>query len=364
MKKTLLATSALALVAASASAVDVEMYGQVNKGIFAFDDGVSTDVVIVDNDKSSTRIGLKGSQVLDNGLTASVLFETELQSNASNTFTQANFGATPAVTTPVDADSGDLEERHARVGIAGNFGGIFIGQQSTATDAIALQDLAGAGDVMDSGVADIGGGLQFRNSATGAAAGTVGSLVGNMDGPRDNSIRYDSPIVNGFQGRVAASQGGDVDAGVFYDGAFEGFKVKGALGYQMNGDRAAGATAADSTLSGSVSVAMDNGLAATLAAGSQALENEAAGQDDPMYYYAKVGYSWDQFEVAADYGNYENFNVATAADEEASTFGLAAQMNMGHGVSLSALYRNFDADITGTDTDSIDLYGVNMRVKF
>ena len=76
MKKALFATSALAVagfVAADASAVDVEMYGQVNKLFAVSDDGQNTETTVWDNDNSSTRFGMKGSQALDNGLTASVL---------------------------------------------------------------------------------------------------------------------------------------------------------------------------------------------------------------------------------------------------------------------------------------------------
>src|SRR5690606_40837471 len=125
MKKSiLLATSAIlaaGLVAVDAKAADVELYGQVNKGVVYFDDGVNEDIVIVDNDFSSTRFGLRGSKAINHGLTASFLIEGELQNgNASDAFTQAAAGRRVA-----DAGASTWTERHTRIGVAGNWGALF-----------------------------------------------------------------------------------------------------------------------------------------------------------------------------------------------------------------------------------------------
>ena len=55
---------------------------------------------------------------------------------------------------------------------------------------------------------------------------------------------------------------------------------------------------------------------------------------------------------------------AAPAEDKLNSFGLGAQYNMGQGVSVAALYRNLNADRTAVDLKSINLYGVNMRVKF
>lgn len=352
MKKILLATTAFAAVAASASAVDVEMYGQVNKGVFAIDDGVSTDVSIIDNDFSSTRLGFKGAQALDNGLTASVLFEAEMQSNASDVITQGTVATNSSA--PVST-GGTFAERQARVGLGGNWGAVFVGQQSVATDSAAEQDLVGARDVMGSDLEDIGGGYQFRNSAGALTGTTVSDIFDNFDGGRTDAIRYDSPIYNGFQGRASLAQGGDADMAVYYAGEMSGMKVKGALGYMMNNDEATGSTAAEEALIASFTAKHESGLAGTIAYGKAKVENA----DDPKNLYLKAGYSWDNKEVAVDYGKAD-----ASATTEGTTYGVAGQMNLGSGVSVGGLFRQFEADITGTDTDEVKLYGVNMRVKF
>ena len=48
----------------------------------------------------------------------------------------------------------------------------------------------------------------------------------------------------------------------------------------------------------------------------------------------------------------------------ARAYGLGGQYNMGSGVSVAGLYRKYDANVTATSGQDIDLYGVNMRVRF
>lgn len=355
MKKSVLFASAAVAaiaVAADAAAVDVELYGQVNKGVMMVDDGQSENFNVVDNDFSSTRIGFKGTQALDNGLTASVALEAELQGNASDSITQAQKDSGTGATS--------FNERISRVGLAGDFGAVFVGQIHTATNKVAEQDLAGASDVLGSDIEDIGGGTSFLNSANVAQA-TIGATTDNMDGNgRQDAIRYDSPIVNGFQGRVSVSQGGTADLGVFYSGKVDAFQVKGALGYVNNYDAAPGTVdTIGSRISGSVTAKHDNGLGATVSYGTQ--ENNVAGRDDATALYLKVGYTWDAFEVAADYASHED---VAANNDEVTYMGVAGQYNLGNGVSAAAYYKTFELDRTAVSTQDVDVYGVNMRVKF
>lgn len=374
MKKTLLATTALAFVAATASAVDVELYGQVNKGLYGYNDGQDTNTVINDNALSSTRFGFKGAQALDNGLTASVLFEGEMASNPSDGYTQSATSGNGGTATTPGSNSPSFAERQARVGVSGNFGGIYVGQQSTAIDGVTTQDLTGAQDVMTADYRKIGGGLNFRAKAAGKAlqGWNVNNMTSSIATNRADSIRYDSPIFAGFQGRASIAQGGDSELAAYYDGAYGDFKVKGAAGIQMvNSATTTASNAVESNMGASLSVAHTSGLAGTVAYTAQNLDKKTAGADEGTGWYAKVGYAWDAFEVAADYGTNENFRSATAHDDELTATGLAAQYNLGNGVTVAGLYRNFDADAsTGSTaaskvkTESIDLYGVNMRVKF
>jgi len=394
MKKALMASTALVaagFIAADASAVDVELYGQVNKAFVVYDDGQATDSTVADNDKSSTRFGFMGSQALDNGLTASVLIEGELQNNASNAFTQNQAGTDgDTASTPTVGTGSNFRERHTRVGVAGDWGAVFLGRLSSATDGVAEQDLAGAGDVLGSDVSRFGGGLNFTNDS--ATTGTVADIYDldrgagdvnitvnqgitqgaggvNFDGnQRIDGVRYDSPIFNGFQGRLSVAGGGDVDGAVYYNGKYEEYAIKAGLGYvRYNDGTSVVNNALESQITGSVSVKHDSGIAGTFAMGERSLDNKAAGIEDPGYWYIKGGYAWDAFEVAADYGTYSDYITTQTADHEMKAMGLAGQYNLGNGVSVSGLYRNFGFESDDANLDNaedISLYAVNLRVKF
>ncbi|MFT7144113.1 MAG: putative porin [Alphaproteobacteria bacterium] len=349
MKKTLLlATGALmaAGFAVDANAVDVELYGQVNKVAVSTDNGTSTETTFNDNDKSSTRVGLKGEQALDNGLTASVLVEYELNTDTSNA----------DLMTTTSSTASTLTERHARVGIAGDFGAVFVGHTSTATDGIYEIDLAGASDLMGSSFNKIGGGTAFAQKSGTTAAQTVNSSFTNFDGGRADLVAYHSPVVSGFQGQLTTSEGGDIQAAVRYSGKYDAFAVKAGLGYEMNEDRTTAATD-EAKLAGSISVKHDSGIAGTVAYGQANNENGA----EASTVYVKAGYAFDAFEVAVDFAKSE---ADDALNTEGKSFGIGGQYNLGHGVSLAAAYRTMEVEKDAANYDDIDQIMANLRVKF
>ena len=349
MKKTILmaagAVVAAASAATSAQAVDVELYGQVNKAVMAVDDGTETATHFVDNDKSSSRIGVRGEQMLDNGLTASVLFEFQSEANSSS----------GSLNDDAKDGSNNVSERHSRVGLAGDFGALFLGKTSTATDGIAEIDIAGASDVMGSYLGRFGGGVAVSGT-------TVSGYTTNFDGisagtdDRASGISYHSPVFNGVQARAAVVQGGTADLALRYSGKIDAFMVKAGIGYVSNNDDAA---AYESTMAGSISAKHDSGLGATFAYGTA--EAKATGSDDPSNMYFKVGYTFDNMEVAADFGQTDDL---AGNDSELTAYGLAAQYNLGNGVSAGALYRTLEADDSTDNYDEINVFLANMKVKF
>lgn len=346
MKKTLLmATGALmaAGFAADAKAVDVELYGQVNKTLMVTDNGTDSEFAVRDNDKSSTRVGLKGEQMLDNGLTVSVLAEYEM--NGDNTRDKSGTEVTSGST------GSNLVERHARVGVAGAFGTVLVGHTSVATDSAAEQDMAGVSDLLGSDIRRFGGNTAFGGSIT--TGTTVTDTFATFDGDRADVVAYNSPVINGVQARLSTSEGGEVQGAVFYKGKYDAVAVKAALGYESNST-----DGIDNTIMGSVSLKHDSGLAATYAYGQEEAESSATAEAD-MHYF-KVGYAFDAFEVAADYATHEADNSGL----EGKAFGIGAQYNLGHGVSVAGAYRNLEAEDNAGDADDIDLIMANVRVKF
>lgn len=369
MKKSiLLATSAIiasGAVAVNAQAVDVELYGQVNKGVMGYNVGGDSEVAIVDNDVSSTRFGLRGEQQLDHGLTASVLLEAELQTAGRATDDVNNTG-----TAPTAAAANGFLERHARVGLAGQWGALFVGRTSSATDGITEIDLGAVSDIMNSATDRIGGGLEIV-----AAGSTVSDLTDNIDGiafdggvgvdanegDRADLVRYDTPIVNGLQGRIAYVQDGDIDASVLYNTKHDALEIAAGLGYIQYNDTAA--FGAQKAIAGSVSVAHDNGVSVTAALGKRYFDDTTA--NDPKFGYVKVGYQMGNTGFAVDYARHEDSLVtAGATGTTVNAYGLGVQQDLGHGVSAAAYWRKLDANVAGSAEQGVDVYGVNMRVKF
>ncbi|RYG61109.1 MAG: porin [Alphaproteobacteria bacterium] len=353
----------------AAHAVDIDLYGVVNKSLMVYDDGQNTETTIVDNNNESTRIGLAGEQKLDNGLTASALLEMQNRSNASSQLTQ---NTTPGQSsTPTNFTEG-LTERIARVGLAGDYGALFIGQQDVATDDAPLRDLNAASSVINPNVASFGGNLVFRNS-TGSAVNLDGTDVTpnifalglNGDIVAADSIRFNSASYNGLNGSASVSQGGDTDLTLRYANTYYNFEFDTALGHTFNNDADSSATnQLNGITMGSASVKHSSGLGATLSYITTHLGNRTAGVEDAQGYYAKVGYGWDAYGVAAEYGKYKN-PIAAAADQEMDVYGVGAEYNLGQGVTTNALYRNLSADISGQSSiEDIDIVTVGMRVKF
>src|SRR5687767_10181284 len=73
-----------AQVAPSQQGVTVQLYGQMSRSVMFADDGHQSKWFHVDNQPSSTRIGINASGQIAPGLRAGGRIETEMKSNPSN----------------------------------------------------------------------------------------------------------------------------------------------------------------------------------------------------------------------------------------------------------------------------------------
>lgn len=371
------AVAATALTATSAMAVDVKLYGVVDKAMMMHDDGNTTEATVVDNNNESTRFGFAGEQKLDNGLTASALFEVEHNSNPSNAITQSGTGTNHSQANTPGSTSAGINERMARVGLAHDaFGAVFLGQQDLATDDAFAHDLTAASSVINPNFAAFGGGLVFQtktgstyaNTSLGGSNLTPTLFALGNDGALNggDAIRYNSPVFADFNGSLSVAQGGNVDATVRYAKDFGMVAVDGAIGHTfVNSTTTTTGPVQEGVTLASLSAKHKSGLGATLAYGLQDYAHKGAGVEDPEVFYAKVGYAWGPYGVAADYAKGKNPVVATATDHEMDSFGVGAEYALGNGVTLGALYRNYSADVTGvSNIEDINLGVMNMKVKF
>lgn len=282
----------------------IQVYGQINKGILAFDDGdESTSYGLVDNDNSSTRLGIRSTTAFDSGWEMFSNLEFEYQPHASNVVNQLDKNG-------ADYGFDKTNFRKAEIRLSSErFGEFWFGQGSMASDGTAEVDLSGTGVIAYASVADIGGGL-FRLSDGDLSDVSTSAAFSDLDGlGRKMRIRYDTPSFSGF--RLKASYGQDVlndeddslyDVAATYEGDYDTFQVAAAVAYSWDdgADR--------NTLDGSVSgLHTPTGLSLTVAGG----QRDDAG--DPTYGYVKLGYERDFFSVgstafAIDYYSGDSIN--------------------------------------------------------
>lgn len=311
------------------------------------DNGNDDTFRVGDNSMSETGFGFRGAQSVGHGLTASFLIEGDLHDDDSTR--HYDLSATDA---PSDSPAG-FEEHHARVGLSGGFGAVFMGRTSSATDGITEIDLGSVSDLMGSDMAAFGGAINLGGDTFEGTFDNMDGFAAGHDDDTVNLVRYDTPVFNGFQGAVAAANGGDVDAAVRYGAKFGATEVKAGIGYAK-----VNSTGRDNEQwSGSVSARHDSGLNGTFAYGQQ----DVGPGRDPEFMYAKVGYDIGNWGLAVDYGKTEELNFA---DRDGKAWGAGAQYDFGNGVSTAVMYRDLDIDIAGTPTRDGKLVVTSLRVKF
>lgn len=277
--------------------VKVTVFGQINRGVLFHNDGKQTDVYNVDNNNSSTRLGLLGEARVSPDWTVNSALEFDLRSNSSTQVSRASENGNGADTPTL----GPFRIRRAEVGVANaQYGTLLLGRGSTATDGIAENDLSGTALASyASSFSYVGGNLQFSNAAGRTATDpTYGTVFDDFDGFRDDRLRYDTPIFAGLQGSTSFAQGGYWDVALRYTEKIEGISVVAGVGYakvkNTNPSPLASGNVND-RLAGSVAALLPNGLNALVSLGRA--DAALPGRDDPTTWYAKLGYRAKLFEI-------------------------------------------------------------------
>ena len=194
------------------------------------------------------------------------------------------------------------------------FGVLWLGQGSMASDGTAEVDLSGTDVIGYSNVSDLAGGQLFAFAdRNGLSAVNVGSVFSNLDGlSRKLRVRYDTPSFAGFT--LSSSYGTQVvpepteidvwDVALRYAGEFGGFKMASAVAYSDTGSA--------NRYDGSLSVLfVPTGISVTAAGGYD------DGLDSPggRYLYGKLGYQrqfLEQGVTAISIDAYTGDDIATA----------------------------------------------------
>jgi len=343
--------------------VSVQLYGQVDRAFVAADDGNSSDYYFVDNDSSSSRIGLLGEAKVNDDITIGTRMEFEYQSNPSNVVNQDG----------KDPDGSSFDDRWVDAQFTSKrFGKVYLGKGSTASDGTSEMDLSGTSVVGYASVEDIAGGILFYNDDTNArSSATVASAFSDFDGlSRRNRVRYDSPDFGGFQlSGSLLSDGGDV--ALRYAAKWgEDWKFAAAAAYA---DPQAVSDTVDNQYNGSASILHSSGVNLTVAGGFQDLDSDALNpdgtsrDDDPTFYYAKLGYRAKWFEVgetrfSVDYAR--NDDVAQDGDQARSAGLQVVQDFPEWGSEYYIGYRWYGLDRQLADFEDINALMTGVRVKF
>ncbi len=329
--------------------------GQVNPAFNVVDDGISTDVYIVDNDTSGTRFRLDADAPLGETALGATL---EIGASPNNSYDVSQLDS------QTDAD---FNVRRAEVTFRDDrYGRLQLGKGSSAADDTAEYDLSlVAGPIMYAGVADIAGGIFFTDGAE-LSGTTVGDAFYDFDGDRLARVRYDSPMFGPVQGSASYGQDDQWAAAVTLGGDYGDWSgwtlgdftvLAAASVYNTDDD------AVDYAYAASGSVKYDPiGVSLTLSTGGYRLDEG----DDPSNFYAKVG--WDTSLTAlgetgfgVDYTHGENISADGA---DGTSYGLAAVQKIDrYGIDLYAQLRWYELD-QPTDPDLRNVTVGTFGTKF
>lgn len=342
------------MVSSTNANVDVELYGQINRAALWADNGDSSKTYFVDNDFSSTRMGINAKAKATDDLDIGGKIEYELLSNSSAKVNQEN------------QDSGaELKLRWADTYLKSkSLGKLSLGHGSTFSDGTAETDLSGTTVTANSKLyAMAGGQLFYDDSSNELSSTTVKNVFNNLDGlSRKDRVRYETPSFAGFSVGGSATEGGAFDAGLKYSRKFDGMTMAGAIAWADPQDLDPDV---DYQLDGSLSLLLDMGLNFTLAGGQENMNQD--GRDDGSFWYGKVGYKANLFSpgvsaFSIDYGQFDDF---VQNNDQGKSFGLAyVQSVKDWGTDFYLAYRLYQLDRDAHEFDDINAVWGGLRLKF
>jgi predicted porin len=344
--------------------VSLQVYGQVNKALLIFDDGVDSDAFIVDNDASGSRLGFTGKATIKPGWSAGFLMEFDVQDSATDKINQFND----------EGNDNEIVIRHNNLWIESErLGRITLGQGSTAADGAHGVSLA---NTLRGAAPDQDGGLFVRDNALGTEL-KINQFASDLDAPRDDVIRYDSPSIYGF---IASASWGDddyADVALRFKKEFNSIRIAAAVAYQWD-DRAGDER---EIFGGSASIMhVPTGLFLNGAAATRDIDEEDGGE---MWFLQggieKKFLPYGATTLFVDYASYEGIadgiNLGSViaprvvSDSEATRWGFGVVQKIDSAamdIYAQAQFWEFDSEINGAsfDDEDVSTFIIGSRIKF
>jgi Skp family chaperone for outer membrane proteins len=346
------------IVSSSAGNIKLSISGQVNRAVNVADDGKNTDAYFVDNDASNSRVRFIGTAKATDDLTIGSRIEVAFAPNDSSSVNQND-------EDNGNLNSGDnfLDERWAEVSLASKrFGKLSLGKGDAASNNSAEVDLSKTDVVQYASIADIAGGMLFRQSSGDSLTTVkVSDAFKDLDGlSRKNRLRYDTPTFYGFSlaGSLISDQRWDTS--LWWGGQGYGFKAAGAAAIaNPNQDNT------NYQYDGSFSLLHEaSGLNLTLSAGLLDYDGRNAGTN----LWGKLGwltrfFPAGQTAFAVDYDRSTNFPTGT--DQGYSVGAAAVQQFEDYGTELYVQYRLYSLDRNvEPSVQNMNVGTIGARVKF
>lgn len=334
--------------------VRLTLSGQVNRGVLYVDNGDSEEFFHVDNDNSSTRVRFIGEAPLNDEVKVGTQIEVQFESNS-----------TAAIRIDQDSPAGpnNFTERKLELyADSKTFGRLWVGQGDTASNGTSEQDISGTSVIGYSSIGDYAGGIAFFNDQSQSLGPRIGQVFSNFDGlSRDDRLRYDTPRFSGFYASTSAVDGGSWDVAGRFAGDVGNTRIVAAASYANASSRQG-----FEQYSGSASVRFPIGISLTGAIGQREIDDRNSG-DDPMFYYAKLGYTFNPLSfgstsIAVDYAASDDLNQD---GDEAQVYGAFLVQNFDKiATEFYMGVRNHELDRENADFDDIFAALTGARVKF
>ncbi len=311
--------------------------GQVNPAFNIVDDGMSTEVFIVDNDSSSSRLRFDVDAPLGETAMGGTL-EIGASPNNSNSVSQLE----PNTDASFDVRKAEVSFRNDR------YGRLMLGKGSSAADDTAEYDMTlVAGSIMYAGVADVAGGVYFTNGVE-VGDTPINFAFYDYDPGELGRIRYDSPMFGPLQGAVSYGQDGQWAAALSLGGDYgdwSGWTVGNFTGLAAASIYDDDTDGVDYSYAASASVLHDpTGLSLTLSTGGQKYDEGS----DPRNRYVKLGWDttfWPDLGPTGFGVDYTKGENVSGEGDEGKSYGIAAvQQIERYGIDFYTQLRWYDLD--------------------